>query len=780
MELTVDGRPCDLASGGGRLPVYDAAELIDPVSRREGSSLRLALPPTVTNRELFDGWTAERFNAQSHEALLTAGGESLMRGTVRLLESSGEGFCIEIRGGAAQWAKRVAVGLFHAIPLTWEGRLTPTEICASWTSASAVKFLPVHRDAYETEPSSTGLEAVRRILSTRDYHPFLQIDALLRAIFADAGYTVESRFMEGNFFRSLYMSGAYPRVDIAALERRMGFFARRKAEASAAADAYGRVYASPHVAVSSVGNFVDAFLPGDTDAEGNPLTDVYARSGCFTLEEGRILFRPVTDVKVGFEFRVRFVTDYRILSRERLRGFDSAYLGSGVSVFFALTNRFEDRRGAVTGGYRYRVVVFAHREGASYRLVDTTAAGGNRVLGTFASRSTLIATAEGAVGADPVLQIFTDGVWRGYDDDWALYDGYIGETGSLEAEVVLSTPPERVTPAAPRDFRTLYFYGAEPGMNFTLKQPCVLRPLFSQVPGEGSKLTFAEVAAHSVRQSVLVDAVVHLFNLRIFTDEQAKCVFIEPEADFYDRGRLFDWSGRIETSVPVRVSDRALEEHESRRYGYLPGEGAAARADKGQESLFGQWVSVTDSRAARQGEQAVTSPLFAPTVGVAGCVAGAPSALLPDVGDRDAAGDEEDFTPRIVSFRGLRPLPAGERWGYPAPAGSYPLAGFHMPDEGLTLCFEDRDGAVGLHTRYDGGEERRSYGQILTLRLRLSPGEVAALQHRSDGVNAGIDSLFLLRVGGVPHRCILRSVKGYDPESERADCVFETLVGETP
>ena len=785
MFLSIDGYRCDPPAQGAALWGYDASELSDPLSRREGRSLQLDLPPTEANRAVFaqaelPGGTAA-FNGALHEAVAGAEGVPLLRGTVRLLEASQEGYRIEIRGGAAQWAKRASTGMFDALDVEWEGRLTPQEICDSWRSCNPVVFLPVQRDAYASRPSSTGLEAVQRILSTGDYHPFLHLDTLLRRLFTEAGYTVRSRFMEGAFFRSLYMSGAYAAVDTAAVERRMGFFARRRGEASARAGSDGRVYASPYVTQASVGNFVDAFLPTDTDDEQRPLTDAYSLSGCFGMEQGRILFRPMTAVQVGFEFRLRYVTDYRILSRQRLKGFDAAYLGSGTEVEFALTNRFEDRRGAASGGYLYRAVVFDHAEGRSYRVVERSGAALPRTWGSFASRSAQVAAPEGEVDPDPVLQYLSaGGEWLDYAGDWALYDGYVGETGSIEAEVTLRTPPETVTPAQPRDFRTLYFHGAEPGMELTLKRECTLRPLFSQVPGAGSKLAFADVARHRVRQGELVDAVCHLFNLRLFTDEQAKEVCVEPEADFYDRTRLFDWSDRIDPCVPARLSDRALEEHESRRYCYLAGDGAVARLDAEGGEPFGEWVSATASFAARQGEQTLRNPLFAPTLNVGGFFPGAPSALVPSVGDRDDAAQGESFMPRIVSFCGLRPLPDGEAWGFPAPAGRYPLAGFHLPEEGLTLCFADREGVAGLHTFYDAAEERRSLGQVLRLRLRLTPPEAEALQHRSDGINAGLDSVFVLRVGGVPLRCILRAVEEYDPAAASVGCVFETLVDRQP
>ena len=68
--------------------------------------------------------------------------------------------------------------------------------------------------------------------------------------------------------------------------------------------------------------------------------------------------------------------------------------------------------------------------------------------------------------------------------------------------------------------------------------------------------------------------------------------------------------------------------------------------------------------------------------------------------------DYLDITgPVTEQYAGLHPLHDGERWGYPFNRDEYPLAAFHFAGDAdsaaFTLCFEDRDGAEGLHTRYD-------------------------------------------------------------------------------
>lgn len=124
----------------------------------------------------------------------------------------------------------------------------------------------------------------------------------------------------------------------------------------------------------------------------------------------------------------------------------------------------------------------------------------------------------------------------------------------------------------------------------------------------------------------------------------------------------------------------------------------------------------------------------------------------------------------------LQPLPAGERWGYPSTGDSYPLAAFHRndPDNGFTLCFEDRDGQQGLHRFYDTQAEQEKRCQHLTLHLRLEPCDIERL-FQIQRLAPCIASTFLFRIGGEEVRCTLRRIEGYDPSAASTRCTFTRL-----
>lgn len=450
IRLRIDSVVCDLAAEQPLTLAWSGRTLTDPEAGRSGEALTFELLPTAAAEALFGAechlYGAGRFNAALHRGELLAGGTPLASGSVRLVETRWHGtehrYRVELRGGAHAWAEQAAKEWFRELEVAYEGRLLPTEIAAGWSDDSPVKFLPVYRDRYEIENGDAGLRPPERLLSTDDYHPFLSIRALVQALFAKAGYTVESAFMESPWFRSLYMSGAYASHDTRVRQQKMGFLARRKADRTTTANALGRVEANPFVTHNTVGNLVDAFSPQEVDETGATLTDAYSAGGCLRIEEGELCFRPLTEVSVGFEYELRYTTDYRIRSRTRLTGFDSVWLGEDADVRFELANRFEDRREALRPSFQYRIVVFDHTEGNRWTLRCTTD-GAETTLTDFTTRSTLFTTPQGTTLVNARLYRNVSGVYVPYTEDWALYDGYIGETGRNTSGRSVSTAPKR-------------------------------------------------------------------------------------------------------------------------------------------------------------------------------------------------------------------------------------------------------------------------------------------------------------------------------------------------
>lgn len=713
MKLTIDQIPCDLDPSQRIALDYDAQDLADVRSGNKGHALRLRLPATRTNDRIF-GFAAEPYTGQRFNAAQHTA--VLSDGEAKLLQGS----------------VRLLSAAYDSDP---EGYLIEIRSGTSeWARQAAAEMFNTLGISFSGRLTPTMIRQTWTNNTPVKFFPVCRDE-----------YTPE-----------------LSSVELIPVERFLSV------------DDY------PYKSINSVGNFVETVNPNDQNDLGETLTDVFSNNHCFTVEDGEIVFRPMTSVTVAFEYHIRYITDHRILDRNRLKGIDSFYLGDGTEVQGALANRYADRRNSTKPAFQYRAIVFNHTEGNSYRLTCTVNGTAGHAIGEFDSRSALVTTPSGSTVTAPVLLCKAAGstTYTTYTGDWALYDGYIGETGQTEVEMTVRTNPVTVTPTSPKTFSTIYFYGAEPGMKFSLSRQCTLRPDFTGAPGLNTPISFEDVARHRVRKWVVLDALRHLFNLRFYTDEETRTVYVEPADDFYRLGQTFDWSSRIDRSQPILLGDAAQDAERVRIYKYREADGAVTRLNATLEEPFGQWRLVNDSAAAIDRERSLANPFFSPTVSETECYADAPSALVLRVGDRDASdtADRSSFTPRIVRYCGMQPLPAGERWGYPSTGDSYPLAAFHRndPDNGFTLCFEDRDGQQGLHRFYDTQAEQEKRCQHLTLHLRLEPCDIERL-FQIQRLAPCIASTFLFRIGGEEVRCTLRRIEGYDPSAASTRCTFTRL-----
>ena len=786
ITLTIDSQRCDLAEGCSieGLGCLDMASAESASEWRNGRKVTLLLPSTPRNDRVMgyaaEPTTAERFNAEEHRAVVEVDGVEMMSGVVHLLsvESGGVSkgraatphYRIRITAGAASWAERAArtklSDMFGDYSVTLDG----PAIEQSWEEQSLVKFLPVHYDDYKAPYDGSSLYAPQRVLSVDDYYPFVRVANIVDAIFSQAGYKVESRFLQSEEFRKLHISGRYPSsgTSQSRLTATTGFCAGRKEEVSAVADSFGRVYATPLMLVNSVGNFVDT--ASAADGEG-----LYNHGSVLSIADDGVSYSPTTTVGVSFEFDICYTTDYRILSREQLQGFDGVYVDTDCQMKFQLVNLYEDRRDSLQPNTSYKCVVFDHSPGATYRVVCryglTTS-----TLAEFSARTQSVVIPATASGAVCELQLkAAGGDYQSYGGDWALYDGYVAESGTTKVELKVRTQPRRLSPSGRYEFNRIYLYGAAEGQRLTLSKECRMRSLFSASPSVGSQLAFADVVAYDITQAELLESLREMFNLRILSDESARKVYIEPYDDFYS-GDEVDWSDRVLRSEPAKAEDIASACHKIRTLAYRSEAGGAVeRFNREWATTLGSWSRTTHSEVALQGEKREVQLIFSPTLSVAGVVATAQSAMLLEVGDRD--GDElADTALRVVRYEGLQPLRKGERWGFPSYGTSYPLAAFHLPEQ-FTLCFEDRDSAEGLHRYYDGEWLRDERRRTLSLSLLLWPDEVASLgDYGSQGANVG--SRFVLSASGEKVCYNLQAVESYDARRRVARCRFSRCLND--
>ena len=780
MELYIDNRLC-LTDAATTTPTirFDSADLRSFEALRAGARYRLSIPICRQNREII-GYDdrildATSFNNADHKARIEFEGVALIEGTVLLLgtESSTEGgrYTIEIISGAHEWARTASMRQIDQVGIDYASTFNSTTITNSWYNDQVVRLLPVQRDRYADTRSDVELMPVQQIPALSDFHPFVSVPKMVEAIFADAGYTVESSLFNSSPFSRLVMSGRYAEHDTSRLDARMGFRAGRTTAKTATASNQGLVYANPFTSLNSVGNLVDTTVP--TEAA----TDLHAADDSFRLVEGEAVFSPPEKVNASIVCKLHYATDYRIVSRYLLQGFDTIYLDSVNSYRFALANRFVDHRPTFRSGMEYRCVVFGHSTGTNYRLMYVAQRGSTMtesIAVEFSADNALFSIPSTVTAYEPTLLYKPLGAttYVPYPNDWALYAGYVEMTGQTEVTVTVATAPREISASEPFEFRKIAFGGAAQGQTMTLYASTRAYPSFQPNPALGSTFTLADILHHDMRQVDLLEALAQMFNLRFYTDPAERKVYIESAADMVERENVIDWSDRVIPSLPIAVTQTAIDSNEATRHRYQTGDGAVARYNQQHDDRFGEWVGEVSSRLADEGERDACNTLFAPTINASEIIALAPSVSLPQVGDRDADDPAQlNFPTKILLYNGMKTLPDDERWGLVA--GAYPHAAFHSTEG--SLCYEDRDGAKGLHRYFDAHYEELNSARRVTLSLQLSAADLLPII-TTDPAHRDLRSTFRLTIGGEEGLYRLEAVEEWRAEECVARCRFVQLV----
>lgn len=770
MKVRIDSQQCDLAKGftlPDEIFTFDAKTLTTTKKSRS-RTITLTLPSSPRNDAIVgfaaDPCSGQRFNAESHTAEVEVDGVVLLSGEAHLLAVEAENglasYRIRITDKGNDWAEAAATTPIWQTTLNIDFTLDEEAIIESWGDDADVRILPVCFDDYREPYSSSSLFAPQRAMTIADYHPFISVAALIRAIFRESGYEVVSQFMEKAYFRKLLLSGRYPtpKRSLAKLNASSGFLAGRIEEATATADTMGRVWLTPLMLTSSLGNFVQT-----TEGEG-----LYNNNSSLEISDEGIEYHPSVEMSVGFELFLKYTTPYRIASRERLSGIDSLYVDSGCDLHFPLMNRFTDRRNSLTAGVEYRCVVFDYDEDATMQLVCTSDEG-EQTIATLTSADALVTIPTTATNPICTMQIHDGTEYVDFTGDWALYDGWVTTTGQTDVEVTLQTPPELLSPSSPKSFTRMYLHGAESGDRVTIAKECTLRPIFSSSLVMGQQVTLSDIADHDFTQAEFIEAIAQMFNLHIATDPVARKVYIEPHDDFYN-GASFDWSHRADLSQPILAEEMASEHCQIRTLAYrAEGDGAVARYNAQNDAPYGEWSMEVASAVAKSGEERSVNPLFCPTISASGIHSSARSARLMQVGDRDS-DEVGSVAARIVRYEGMRNLPSGQRWGFPSFGQKYPFVAFHS-DEEFTLCFENRGGKMGLYRFYLNQWRGESLRRSLRVWMRVAPHELVALTDCSnEGPN--IRSRYHLNLGGQGANYLLDAVERYDAQAGLALCRF--------
>lgn len=784
MTLKIDGQRCDIGKAP-TIPIeFDADSLTKVEGARVGRAVEMTLPATPSNKALFgssvDLHAAIRFNMEHHTASIEKDGMEIFKGTVYLLDTTIEkelpvSYKIEIKEGGAEWIEPLVHSSLADLDIQFSKDLNLVNITKSWYEESAVRFLPVYRGNYLLQYSSSAPLPIERVMLTDDYHPFISIAEMVKAMFAGLGYTLHSNFFDSEFGRSLYMSGDYSRTDNALARERCDFFARRSAPCTTTADMSGRVFASKAFAEHTVGAIVDTASPDAVDANGKKMSDTFSKNNSFSFSEnGNICFTPIISVKAGFMLHLEYSTEYQIESRDRLLGFDTVEGLSGEKVTVHLANNYKDFRDRSSKKTQYRAFVFDHVENRQYQLLGVLSNGVTVDIDSWSGRSAIVTMPASTVVEHKLNYRDNDnGSWLPYPKDWALYPGYITETGMVDVEMDFRLAPQDVSAGESLELDKFWFGGAEPGMTLTLGTNTSLRPVFTSVPGYNSGLEFKDIAPRNIRQAELLSAIGEMFNLAFYTDRNRKELYIDPLEWLYEDAEIIDWSDRRECRSDISISDSGIDSPQTTIFAYVDTDSASRKYNSENDTTLGQWSYRNPLYGTKDSIRHIGNKLFATSLNISHIVGSAPSASILQVGDVSETENslETGFTPRIVCYKGIRELPKGESWGASYRIKEYPYAAF-VDEESINLCFEDRNNIDGLHHYYLPTLLRQYDSQRVCLDLHLTTAEIASL-FTADGPKPSLRSKFRLNIQGESHLFRLIKVERWNTESNIVRCTFE-------
>lgn len=779
MKVYIDNSEVDLPDGENISITLSIANITDIETGKTGYTKLFRIPATQRNMEVLgdpqDIYACEMFNQRNHTARIEVNGFTVISGTALLSkyqkDGSGMGwFYVNVIGAGKDWIKTAAEGTLADLQLDYSKIINSDTVESSWTDQEPVKYFPVQRE--DLAVSSDKLEGCVRMMTFSDYYPFIRIKDIFEKVASQAGYTFRSGFMDSEFFGKLYMSGMYKQKSVSSYLESMGFRAVRLNSSTATADRFGRVYADPLTSVNSLGNIVDTADSDQAGSAGNGKT-IFNKNNVFGVNNGLVYFKPTREAKVGFEYKLKYRTDYVIKNREELQCFNTVYLDDCVQRQFKVMNRFIDLRDGLAAGVNmtYRIIVFGHQSGETYRL---TYGSSNTALCTLSARTGTFTVNLGTAADNLKLWVLSSGNYVEYTDDWAVYEGYVTERGQTDVEITVRSMASTIVPSLPRYFDLIYFGGAEEGMSMTLYEGATVTPVFYEHPVEGDNVTFADIAAHDVTQLSVITAIKQMFNLYIQTDSLNKIIYVEPREDFYT-SEIIDWSDRMDTGKPVQTEELGADLAEELVFCYRSGDGEVSRFNLAEDDKYGEYRAKINNLLASSAVKYYRNPLFTPSISRNSQYSDAPEAYFIQAGERASTDSATtvnlNFPAKIVLYNGMKTLRSGA-WGWPSYGNKYPEISFHDLSGGTTLCFEDRDGLTGLHRYYDRNIELYNGSKRITAYMRLRPEDIESLIAPND-LNANFTKLYRLKIGNETVLCRLEEISDYNPDGAGSTkCIF--------
>ena len=783
MRLFIDNNEADIDTKTDVILSFTDEEFKINTLSDQAYHVPIKLPMTENNAKIFgfayDPNEEILFNNRVHQVILKKSEAIIFSGTIVITDcvhrsnnQIAEGYFNCMLRRTESWLTMVKQSMFNEIPIAYDQILSGSTIKKSWEQGQIIKFLPVRRDRFHSSKTSNTLVKYEQIIPAHGYHPFIHIRTLLESMVGQSGYSINSIFLKQKLFDSLHISGNYIQNSdtTANMKKSVDFCAARLTNKSATADQYGIVYASPIYPRNSFGAIVETADPNKSIG-GYKALGVFNTNNTFSMDAGIPTFAPSADMNVAFEYNLSFNSEYEIVDRSTLRGFDTIRMNDGLKFKFIIPNSFTDHKESIISGHKYWVRLFDDSVVDHSVYIKYTSGTGEEQTAHLR-----FVTKLNGNQTDPMpficnediveVRIYNSAGYR-YTKEWALYSDINLNTGNIDIGLIFRTNFEKLKASNHKLLDDISFGGAKEGMKFTIGRNTSVRPLLLPHPGIGSKIDFQEVAAHQIRQVKLFEALQHLFNMRFYTDYVNKIVHIEPRDMIYKTDNIVDWSTKVDTQKPIAVAEMGKSLPRKRTKLFKTGDGEVAKFNIANRCTYASWVRPFSKYVSNELNDNDSNQVFTATRSISNEIISAPSASIIHAGDRTRHSillDEElNFCPKIVSYVGMIPLKSGELWGYPSYSAEYPYVTFFDKNRDISLRFDD-DGIDGLHKYFDNEYLTEEYSREITLNLWLTPQDVEAFADTArEGPN--FRSLFIINIGGEKHRLRMKEIQNYNPNS---------------
>ena len=307
-----------------------------------------------------------------------------------------------------------------------------------------------------------------------------------------------------------------------------------------------------------------------------------------------------------------------------------------------------------------------------------------------------------------------------------------------------------------------------------------LSPKFNGVLPFGNNISLSNVGGEA-QATEMLKAIMHLFNLRIYTNEDAKTVHILPYSEFYI-DKVVDWRNLIDQDKGVEITSIGDNIGNAVVLSYQEATPAVEYYNKRHNAPYLSWstplLSKRNNKENELQNAVFTAPMTEPTIEL--FPQSPMGGKLLNMVDKDTQDtlDNLDYgnIPQVL-VQVMQPTEdPTETIQYVGVKGL--LADYEQPDFVLTdqnaattISFSNDKGVDGLHKYYDKQVEAWNYGKRIVCYCHIFPQEIESL--RKAGTSpVDFRSRFLLNIGGEDIYCRLESVENYEPQNITHKCTF--------